>query len=312
MSEKQRILWLDISKAFGILVVLLVHTGASLGPVTFYGGMFYMPVFFVIAGMTFSYKPEETFGGFLRKKAKRLLLPYFGYNLFLFAFFFFKDSLLGGQLTKASFFPLLGILYSRNSLFPMDSAANVYFMQILNAPTWFLTAMFVSYALLWLLMRASGGDLRKAAFGNILYLLAAGVLHYFCPVLLPWSMDGALYAVSFLLLGMWARQREIVDKLLKNPLLLCITAAVFWGLSRINGSVNMSVGDYGRSMALYLIVGFTGSLLAAAVSCALERSKAAAFLARPLAFLGRHTMPVLCLHLFVYSAAGMVLGFLGR
>ena len=38
--------------------------------------------------MTFSYKPEESFGTFVKKKAKRLLAPYFGYNLFLFAFFF--------------------------------------------------------------------------------------------------------------------------------------------------------------------------------------------------------------------------------
>ena len=45
--EKQRILWMDIAKALGILIVLIVHGGISLGPVTFLGGMFYMPVFFV-------------------------------------------------------------------------------------------------------------------------------------------------------------------------------------------------------------------------------------------------------------------------
>ena len=160
--EKKRVLWLDIAKALGILVVLLVHTGKSFGPVSFFGGMFYMPIFFILAGMTFRYKPEERFGSFVKKKAKRLLVPYFGYNLFLFLFFFLKNDLLAGQMSAESFFPLLGILYSRNCLFPMDSPANVYFMQILNAPTWFLTGMFVSYLLFWLVMKAAEGKLGTA------------------------------------------------------------------------------------------------------------------------------------------------------
>lgn len=50
--EKKRIAWLDAAKAIGILVVLLVHTGRSFGLVSYYGGMFYMPIFFVTAGMT--------------------------------------------------------------------------------------------------------------------------------------------------------------------------------------------------------------------------------------------------------------------
>ena len=161
-GEKKRVLWLDMAKAAGILVVLLVHTGKSFGPVSFFGGMFYMPVFFVLAGMTFRWKPEERFLDFAKKKAKRLLVPYFGYNLFLFLFFFVKNDLLTGQVGKGSLFPLLGILYSRNCLFPMEASSNVYFMQILNAPTWFLTCMFVSYLLLWLLMRTAKGSWKKA------------------------------------------------------------------------------------------------------------------------------------------------------
>ena len=109
-GEKKRVLWLDMAKAAGILVVLLVHTGKSFGPVSFFGGMFYMPVFFVLAGMTFRWKPEERFLDFAKKKAKRLLVPYFGYNLFLFLFFFVKNDLLTGQVGKGSLFPLLGIL----------------------------------------------------------------------------------------------------------------------------------------------------------------------------------------------------------
>lgn len=307
--EKKRVLWLDIAKAVGILVVLLVHTGKSFGPVTFFGGMFYMPVFFVIAGMTFTYRPEESFWKFAAKKARRLLVPYFGYNLFLFLFFFVKNDLLTGQVDRQSFFPLLGILYSRNSLLPAEAAENVYFMQILNAPTWFLTAMFASCLIYWFLMRAAKGEKKRLAVLSLGTLLLSVLLHYLCPVLLPWSLDCALYAVSFMAFGKAAAESGLVEKLYRKPVWILLTAVLFAGLSWLNGSVNMSVADYGRSMVLYLIVGSLGSLLVMEFSMFLE--KHGKILARAGGFLGRHTLPVLCLHLFVYSLIGTLMRALG-
>ena len=304
--EKQRILWMDIAKALGILIVLIVHGGISLGPVTFLGGMFYMPVFFVLAGMTFTWKEEEGFGTFVKKKACRLLVPYFGYNIFLFLFFFIKDSLLTGKVSSESFFPLVGILYSRNCLFEMDAVHNVYFMQILNAPTWFLTGLFVSLVIFWILMKIAKGDLCKLYIVNGGVLFLAVMLHYFCPILLPWSIDCALYAASFLTFGKVLKEYHLVETLYKRPLILFLFAAAFAALSFVNGSVNMSVAEYGSSMVLYLIIGSLGSLLCLELSLFLE--KYTRFISKACAWLGRHTVPVLCLHLFVYSAAGKLLG----
>ena len=108
--EKKRIAWLDAVKAVGILVVLLVHTGRSFGPVSFYGGMFYMPIFFVAAGYTFRVKEGESYGTFLLKKAKRLLIPYFGTSAFLWVFFWVKDCVLGGIPGDLKLASLFGIL----------------------------------------------------------------------------------------------------------------------------------------------------------------------------------------------------------
>lgn len=307
--EKKRVLWMDIAKAIGILIVLIVHAEISLGPVTFLGGMFYMPVFFVLAGMTFSYRPEETFGSFLKKKARRLLIPYFGYNLFLFFFFFVKNSLLPGQVTKDSFFPLLGILYSRNCLVPMDQSENVFFMKILNAPTWFLTGLFLTLVVFWLMQKTAKGNLRRLVRYNGVVLAAAVLVHDFCPVLLPWSLDCALYAVAFVTFGKIAAETKLVEQVSRKPLLLAVLSAAFAGLSVQNGSVNMSVAEYGHSMLLYLIVGSLGSLLCMVLSFYVE--KYVLWLAKPAAWLGRHTMPVLCLHLFVYSIMGTLLRMLG-
>lgn len=306
--KKQRILWMDIAKAFGILIVLIVHSGISLGPVTFYGGMFYMPVFFVLSGMTFTWREEESFPEFMKTKARRLLVPYFGYNLFLFLFFFVKDYLTAGKISREAFFPLAGILYSRNCLLETDAVRNVYFMQILNAPTWFLTCLFVSLIVFWIMMRAAGGNLKRLFLINSGVLFTAVLLRYFCPILLPWSIDCALYAVSFISFGKALKEYEIVEKLYKKPWALLFLTAAFAGLSLVNGSVNMSVAEYGYSMVLYLIVGGLGSLLCMEASLFLE--KHTRILSKGGAWLGRHTMPVLCLHLFVYSVIGTLLGML--
>ena len=37
-EQKKRLEWLDFGKAMGILVVLAVHAGCSLGALTYYGG----------------------------------------------------------------------------------------------------------------------------------------------------------------------------------------------------------------------------------------------------------------------------------
>ena len=109
--------WIDIAKILGMVIVLMNHAELVIGPVNFFGGMFYVPIFFVLAGYTFRYQPEVSLRDVVKKKAKRLLVPYFLYNGFLFLMFFLKDSVLAGSLGAASFRPLFGILYSRSYLY---------------------------------------------------------------------------------------------------------------------------------------------------------------------------------------------------
>ena len=87
-TTKTRAGWIDIAKVLGLVIVLMNHAELSAGGVNYFGGMFYVPVFFVLAGYTFRLRPGESFSAFAKKKAKRLLLPYVGYNAFFFLFFF--------------------------------------------------------------------------------------------------------------------------------------------------------------------------------------------------------------------------------
>ena len=97
MANKRREDWIDCLKCIAILIVMMNHLGLTIPGFSFWGGMFFVPIFFLLSGYTYHTK-EETFGRFLKRKAKRLLLPYITANAILFVFFFVKESLLGSDL----------------------------------------------------------------------------------------------------------------------------------------------------------------------------------------------------------------------
>lgn len=306
-NKNERLLWLDFAKAAGILVVLAVHAGLQLGSLTFYGGMFYMPVFFVAAGYTCRCRVGESYSVFLKKKAKRLLFPYAGTSLFLWAFFWVKDSLLRGNPADLKLWSLLGILYSRNQMYaPGYAGENPVLLNILNSPLWFLTALFLVYVYYEALNRSGGRKYPLLAAG----LLFSVVWHYTTALLLPWSLEAVPYFACFFVFGEELRKRDGVSLFLKKWPWTTMLLAGFLVLARINGSVNLSCGVYGRSMLLYLLIGSAGSLLVFLAGAALER------ICRPLvrtaAWVGRQTLWILCLHMFAYMVIGAALRILVR
>lgn len=299
-----RLNWLDFGKAMGILMVLIVHAECRLGAVTYYGGMFYMPVFFVAAGYTYRCRKEEAFGTFLKKKAKRLLLPYFGANAFLWLFFWLKDSVCGGNPLDLKLHSVFGIFYARNQMYTVSADGSSVLMDILNAPLWFLTAMFLTYAYYELAGR-SGKKYPLLTAGLVLAI----VWHRSTALLLPWSLDAVPYFACFLAVGESLRERDVISFLLKKWYWNLLLLLLFVGMSVLNGSVNLSLGSYGRSMLLYLPVGGLGSVLVLEAGAALE--KVCGPLVRCLGWIGQETLIILCFHMFVFMFIRTASGMLG-
>lgn len=68
-----RVKWLDSARGIAVFLVILGHMG-----IPYFGKYitsFHMPLFFFLSGVTFSVK--DSFSEFVRKKAMRLLVPYF-------------------------------------------------------------------------------------------------------------------------------------------------------------------------------------------------------------------------------------------
>lgn len=298
-SKSNREVWLDIAKFFGILLVVLNHMNISIPLVTFLGGMFYMPVFFVAAGYTYRNK-GESFKTFAIGKAKRLLVPYAVCNVFLFLFF----TVLNGKISKPSF---LGMFYSRSMMMRATSEWNMALMSNLNAPTWFLTCIFLCLCIYFLIDRKFA-DVKKRRLAVIAAMIVGVVLRKFSPVLLPWSIENALFFTGMIEAGRFSKE-EGLAWLRKNEWIYVNILILFVALSYIQGSVNVSISEYGRSMMLYFFTGTLGSILC--MKAAELTEKYLKVLAKPLAFVGRHTLPILCWHLFVIEIIEKTLQMLG-
>lgn len=300
--------WIDIAKVLGLVIVLMNHAELSAGGVNYFGGMFYVPVFFVLAGYTFRLRPGESFAAFAKKKAKRLLLPYAGYNAFLFLFFFVKDQLLSGQPLREAGVSLLGILYSRSYLYAGDTAGQTVLMRCLNGPTWFLTGLFTALLGFWLLMTWAKGSRKKLLVGMLVSLCAAWGFS-FLPVLLPWSLDTLWFHMVLMGAGVLLRETNLIEKLYGCPWKIVLCGLAFLLMSALSGSGNLSVRVYGNHMLAYLAAALLGSVLAMLLAKWIENTFRQA--GHLIAFAGSRTMAVLCLHLFVFMLISGGYGVLG-
>lgn len=83
---RERILYLDYTKAVGIIMIMMAHTfmwSPSTGWVCHIFCSVHVPLFFVVTGLLWATFPkEETFGTFVKKRTKALLVPYFWFSLF--------------------------------------------------------------------------------------------------------------------------------------------------------------------------------------------------------------------------------------
>lgn len=303
-TPKKRKGYLDIAKAIGVIIVLINHIGLSLGKGNTYLGAFYVSEFFLLAGMTFYIKPEETADSFMTKKAKRLLIPYFGYSTFYLLWYGMSQMRSGHFNALDIQRKIAGICYGRN--FFNIGTHRIYMMEIMNAPMWFLLALFsclVMYGILTILMKD------KKWIGVVLLTGFGIVLQYTVKMLLPWGIDVAMIMLPLMYVGERLAKVDYIGITRRKIWLLPLIAFLFVGVVTWNGPGNSSVNDYGHSVLLFLTASFCGTSLCVIFSYYVETYLH--FLAKPLMIVGRYTMEILCLHLFVFAIVSTIAGILG-
>lgn len=147
MQTQNRLNYIDVCKALGIILVILGHTYGIPTPVyqTIYS--FHMPLFFILAGFVYNVSKNNAmgFGRFVVKIFKQYLIPYF---VFCFAN-------LGIQTLWRTVYTRQGVnteyfLVNLRGIFlcysDMENTPNC-------SPVWFLMCLFFASILLWWFMK---------------------------------------------------------------------------------------------------------------------------------------------------------------
>ncbi|KJR45690.1 Glycosyltransferase [Desulfosporosinus sp. I2] len=283
-SELKRIDWVDILKGLGILSVVWGHSG---GKNAFYMFWFHMPLFFLVSGYLYQFKPQLTAIAYLKKKAKHLLVPYLFYLTSL-TLMMVGISLWKGQ--PANYF----LLENWKALLLGGSL-----LEGVYATFWFTTCLFSVQICFDYLCRKVPSKFLKGMFVVVCFLLAYWESRYWEGSFVPWNVDVGLYALAFYALGYLMKQRQLMERPTHRTIIFALSLVISLGFIYL---YSHQILDYGLDMkhrqyyyeGTNLILPLVFTLLLIKLSMILSKFP---LLEYGLVSLGRAAMVIMYLHL---------------
>lgn len=285
MAESKRIVWVDLAKGFCILLVVFNHVAIASWcsySLELQATSFKMPLYFILSGLFF--KLYENFGGFLKRKANKLLIP--------FLFFFIVTSVLPCAVMKH--LSALSLVL-QNRYIPFNNAI------------WFLFCLFevnLMFYLIHLLGKAVSSRYQTAVVLTVTVALGfVGVALGAYRILLPLYLDTAMSALPFFAFGYWLFRHTgfmaAPINWIRDGLLLVACVLIVWFVAIpfiwIENRFPVNVGPF----QLYLC-GIAGTMMVLIFSKFLKHL--------PLvSFWGRYSIIILCTHQVVITVAAFFL-----
>ena len=305
---ERRFDYIDIAKGIGIMLVVMGHIEHAYVP---FCGSVHIPLFFLISGFLYDInkKTDITYGSMVAKRVKRLLVPYFIYNIVLYVKYILKLILTHTFTVKAGLGGFWGFVYSSALLYKnVPTEDNFEGFVFGNGPLWFLTAMAVASAVFYFVVYfvlKHKYDIKKIIASAVVLCIISWCLCRFLPVYLPWSAEMGILGAVFMLIGMCARKHGIVERTKKMYWLMPVCVLLFALLHFLNGSANMAIQDYGRFMTVYIMLGTLGSIIVLWISVWLAKLD---ILNKAFSYIGQNTLIILALHMTIISMMVSVLG----
>lgn len=244
--------WVDFAKAFGMILVILGHSGGL--PWYLYRVIyaFHMPLFFFLSGVLI--RDEFLVAGFkpyFLRAAKSIFPAYFFFGLIGYVFWFAVLRQLGvhGENLVPWYKPMLAIPYG-------SAAKEATGLQ--PSVLWFFTCLFSAQVLLYFLLRLPKTALQCA---GAVILATIGVL--LRGPALPFQLEVAFVAVGFLFLGRVFRKYQGAVALARPSLTVAAGAGALGILcALLNHSIDMRTSAYGNPALFYVAaLCLTGSVV---------------------------------------------------
>lgn len=191
MMKGNRLLYIDILKAFGIFLVILGHVlNDNKHPVSHFIYSFHMPLFFALSGVFFVYKKEIQLKELIRKRWKSMLKPYLFFYIITFFYWALVERNLraeAGGVEAEWYNPILGLFWQG-----MDWNLFAH-----NNPIWFIPCLMSVNILAWMTCFLKNWC-RLLAVVVFLFLY---ILTRQFAICLPWELSIAFLAYGFFLFG---------------------------------------------------------------------------------------------------------------
>lgn len=294
----KRYQYLDAARGIAMMLVIIAHS-CGLSKYLIY---FFIQIFFILSG--YLYRPGRSYAENIGRKARRLLLPYFGYNAILLLFY-----ALTGRTAAETRFSALGILYSRACLYDTTTTAweeNILFFDVANSATWYLTSFFTA-SLVFYLVIDKCLESRKFLTGCLAVLTLVTMALAELPVLLPWSLDIAFVGALFMIVGTLLERAAFFEKKQKAGWFFGLLA-LYVVLVTVNPGLNTSIREYGVyqrwSVPFYILIGISGTLVCIWIAKLVQET----IVGRFLVYVGQNTMILLGFHILGLELFGIIAG----
>ncbi len=222
-SLKKRIEYIDLYKGIGIMLMIMAHVNFW-GQLDHFIHAFHMPMFFVASGYLYQKKSSEelSFGIFLLKKSKSMLIPYFVFGIINFIVFVILEGF--------SVDPLIHLIFINNHGVAIAGAL------------WFITALLIAETVYFLLDRYCSEPVKLVVIAAL--AVFGCVVRLVLPFTLPWSLGAAMVGVFFYQIGIWCRRYD--NKLFSMPTVpMGLIFIIISVVAMIVPELNMRNEEYG-------------------------------------------------------------------
>lgn len=299
--NKVRFDYIDIAKGLGILAVVWGHimlVGWSHKIIY----AFHMPFFFFVSGMLFKREKYTSFVDFLKKRSKRLLVPYFIYAI--------GSYVLWAGLKFVSHEPLSVILKPLPQLVLAQGSGQ---FMCFNSALWFIPCLLVVEMLYFFKTSRDGLNFLLALACTAVSFGLGGIYGNKYWFLLPFNFDAVLIALPFYCLGniipRYFSPEKITQATSNQSLtgLVCFIATILLYILAENfGECSMGSSSYQCNPIIFMIRALIGIVAMLSFSLLLSEcfySK----LKNSLIWLGRYSLDVMSLHIPVKGVVILIL-----
>ena len=298
-GTKIREKWIDNAKGIAMLLVILAHTSNSLTGIWNFHFLYgiHLVMFFLLSGYTLRKKTLTR--TFINQKFSRLMAPYFITCAAiivtdLFNNWYFSHDISIKTSTESIALNLLRDFFASGSI---DTFGAVEVNTIIGA-IWFLPAMFFAVLIFQFLLSVTEEDwILGSATGLI--ALTGYISGKF--LWLPFSIQSAMLAAFFLWIGFEIRKHSLLSKVKIRHYLIAqviLLFGIYHDYSYI-GFVKVILND----TLISIPVGLSGCLLIYLLAVKDTKGKV-------LAYIGRHSLTVLCVHLYALNTMKRYFGMI--